>query len=418
LKNPRWQTGKIRSNAKRGMYFMWGFAIFWNLISSPILFVLGDELKQENYPALLALLFPAVGIFLLKKAWDLTREWRRFGVIELELDPFPGAINGHVGGSVLIKDIYDGGHRFNVELACAYSYVSRSGKNRSRHENILWSEKGIAHASIDASPSGTGTRLSFRFNVPDNLPESDVELTGNYHLWRIKLSADIPGVNLDRDYIIPVFRTEDRASSIHHDLSDQAAANRAKTAEAAQMALSAGQLDQTALSRSVRFSDQGGVSRFYYPMFRNKALTLFSSVFAAGFGFASYSMISDFGAGVMGVVIMIFSIPFVIIGLVAAIATIYLPLNNLKVVIGNGTLQVTRRLFIIPIRRYQVANYDVTRLEVARSGSTGQGSRKVMHFKISAHTKDQKKITIAEDVDGEDLANAFKGFLERKLGIA
>jgi len=374
LGNPHWQTSHIRSNAKRGMYFMWLFAIVWSAISSPLLFVLGDELKQENYAALLGLLFPLVGIFLLKKAWDLTREWRRFGVIELEMDPFPGAIGGHVGGRLLIEGIYQSGNQYRIELACVHSYVSGSGKNRSRRESVLWSENGVADSNMAASSSGTGTRLSFRFDVPDNLPESDVGQSGDYYLWRIKLSADIPGANLDRDYIVPVFRTEDRTSSVQHDVSGQAAEIRAKQAEVSQMALSAGQLDQTALARSVRFSEQGGVSRFYYPMFRNKALTLFAFIFAAGFGFATYSMTTEFGGGGMGIIVMIFSIPFAIVGLLATIATIYLPLNNLRVVIGNGTLQVTRRLFIVPIKHHQLATYDVTRLEVKRSGSTGQGS--------------------------------------------
>lgn len=417
LGNPHWQSSHIRSNAKRGMYFMWLFAIAWSVMTSPLLFVLGDELKRENYAALLGLLFPLVGIFLLKRAWNLTREWRRFGVIELEMDPFPGAIGGHVGGRLLIEGTYQSDIQYNVELACVHSYVSGSSKNRSRRESILWSENGAANSTIAASSSGMGTRLSFRFDVPGNLPESDVEQSGDYYLWRIKFSADTPGANLDRDYIIPVFRTEDRTSSVQHDLSGQAAKIRAKATEVSQMALSAGQLDQTALARSVRFNEQGGFSRFYYPMFRNKALTLFAFIFAAGFGFASYSMATEFGGGTMGILVMIFSLPFAIIGLLATIATIYLPLNNLRVVIGNGTLQVTRRLFIVPVKRHQLATYDVTRLEVKRSGSTGQGSKQVVHFKISAHTKDKKKITIAEDVDGEDLAYSYKEFLERKLGI-
>ena len=418
LGNPRWQSNRIRSNAKRGMYFMWFFAIAWSAVTSPLLFVLRDELKQENYAALLGLLFPLVGIFLLKRAWDRTREWRRFGVIELEMDPFPGAIGGHVGGRLLIEGTYQGDSQYNIELACVHSYVSGGGKNRSRRESILWSENGAAHATMAASPAGMGTRLDFRFDVPDNLPESDVRQSGDYYLWRIRLTADNPGANLDRDYSIPVFRTKDRTSSVQHDVSEQAAKMRAKAAQVSQMALSSGQLDQTALARSVRFSEQGGVSRFYYPMLRNKALTLIAFIFAAGFGFASYSMITGFGGGAMGVIVMIFSIPFAIVALLAAIAAIYLPLNNLRVVIGKGTLQVTRRLFIVPIRRHKLATYEVTRLEVKRSGSTGQGRKRVTHFKISAHTKNKKKITIAEDVDGEDLASSYKEFLERKLGIS
>ena len=417
LENPHWQTLRVRSNAKRGMYFMWLFAIAWSAVSTPLLFVLGDELRQDNYAALLGLLFPLVGIFLIKKAWDLTREWRRFGVIELEMDPFPGAIGGHVGGRLLIEGTYRADSQYNVELACVRSYVSGSGKNRSRRETVLWSEYGAVRSTMTASRKGPGTRLSFRFDVPDNLPESDVGQSGDYFLWRVRLTADMPGADLNRDYNIPVFRTQDRTSSVRHDVSEQAAKTRAKAAEVSQMALSAGQFDQTALARSVRYSEHGGISRFYYPMFRNKALTLFASVFAAGFGYASYSMLTDFGDGAMGVVVMIFSIPFAIVGLLATMAVIYLPLNNLRVAIGHGSLQVTRRLFVVPIRRHQLVSHEVTRLEVKRSGSTGQGRKMLTHFKMTAHTRDNKKITIAEDIDGEELAYSFKAFLERKLGI-
>ena len=418
LRNPHWRTSHIRSNAKRGMYVMWFFAIAWNAVTLPLLHVIDDELRLGNYPALLGLLFPIVGIFLLKKAWDLSREWRRFGVIELEMDPFPGAIGGHVGGRLSIAGAYQADSRYDVELACVHSYVSGSGKNRSRRETVIWSESGTAQATVAASPSGSGTRLSFRFDVPDNLPESDVGRSGDYYLWRIKLTAELPGANLDRAYSIPVFRTGARTSSVQHDVSERASEARAKAAEHSRMALSAGQLDQTALARSVRFSDQGGVSRFYYPMFRNKALTAVALIFAAGFGFAAYSMATEFGHGAMGILVKIFSIPFATVSLIATIAAIYLPLNNLRVVIGNGTLQVTRRLFIVPIRRYQLATHDVTRLEVARSGSTGRGSRMTTHFKISAHTRTDQKITIAEDVDGDDLADSYKAFLGRRLGIA
>lgn len=419
LQNPGWKTGRIRSNAKRGMLTMWGFALLWNAISSPVLFALGDEWQRGNHAIVIGLLFPLVGFFLLRKAWMMTREWRRFGVIELEMDPFPGAINGHVGGRLRINGIYQSDYRYQLELACVYSYVSRSGKNNSRNENILWSEKGTALATPTSSAAGSGTLLSFRFNVPDNLPESAVKQSDDYHLWRLSLSAEIPGVDLERDYTIPVFRTEQRSSSVRHDLSRQAAENHSRAVEHSTMALSSGQFDQTALARSLRYNDQGGVARFYYPMLRHKTLTLFSLLFAGGFGFASFSIISEFGGGGgFGIIALLFSLPFALVGFLAALLSIYLPLSNLRVEIGNGTLKVTHRLFIVPIRRFLLPVYDITRLETKRSGSTTLGKNTVVQFSIQAHTRDGKKITIAEDIDGETLATAFKNYLEKRLGIS
>ena len=38
LANDAWQGGDIRSSSKASMWFAWGFAAFWNLVSSPVLF--------------------------------------------------------------------------------------------------------------------------------------------------------------------------------------------------------------------------------------------------------------------------------------------------------------------------------------------------------------------------------------------
>ena len=144
LNKKEWRNNRIRSNAKTGLYFIWVFAIVWNAISSPILFVLEDEINQQNYAALFGLLFPLVGVILLVVAWKMTRAWRRFGVIELELDPFPGSIGGHVGGSLHLTKLRDSRSAFKVELECVYSYVSGSGDDRSTRETIKWAEQGLA----------------------------------------------------------------------------------------------------------------------------------------------------------------------------------------------------------------------------------------------------------------------------------
>ena len=75
-----WSTGLSRSETKHTMFFAWGFAVVWNLISWPILYFLPSEiLEKENYLALIGLLFPLVGIGLLVWAIRETIEWKKFG---------------------------------------------------------------------------------------------------------------------------------------------------------------------------------------------------------------------------------------------------------------------------------------------------------------------------------------------------
>jgi len=414
-----WESPDIKSDAGRSTWFFWLFALIWNAVSSPVVFILPDELQRQNYAALLVLLFPLVGAFLLFMALRRSLELRRFGRVLLHMDPYPGAIGGHVGGHLQV-DTLD--HRLAAEatqltvtLECVYSYISGSGKNRSRRESVKWAEQG--RPRVDRAPRGVN--LVFRFAVPGGLPEADIEQTGAYHFWRIGIKAEIPGIDLDRSYNIPVFATGATSSSASHDVSALFAATRKRESDAAKLAIASGRFDIEGLSRALRFDHEGNRIRLRFPMFRNKMLTLFAATFAGGFGFACYSMFDMARAdGLFGIFMALFALPFFLVALFAAIATLYLPLNNLCVDIEAGRVTVMRRLLFVPIFARRLSRNDIAHLEIKRSGSTGQGIDKVEHFKIRAKDKQQRHVTLAEDIDGEDVAMHLRDYLAQRIGVA
>jgi len=164
---------------------------------------------------------------------------------------------------------------------------------------------------------------------------------------------------------------------------------------------------------------EGSHIHLKFPMFRNKFLTLFAAIFAGGFGFACYSMVDMIsGGGLFGLFIAIFAIPFFLVALVAVCATIYLPFNNLSVSIQPGEVSVMRRLTVIPVYRRQLQRGDISHLSIKRSGSMGQGVDKIEHFKIHAVDTRGGKVTLAEDIDGEDVAIHFRDFLAQRIGVA
>ena len=184
------------------------------------------------------------------------------------------------------------------------------------------------------------------------------------------------------------------------------------------MAIDSGNFDIEGLSRALRFTRQGDEIHMRFPMFRNKVLTLFAIIFAAGFGFASYSIagMAEKG-GLMGLMLAIFGIPFFVVALLAAMAAIYLPLNNLQVTIRSGEMTSIRRLLFIPLFKRHVSRNEITRLSLKRSGSTGQGVDKVEHFKLKAHVKNGSSVTVAEDLDGEAVAAHFRDYLAQRLQV-
>ena len=345
-------------------------------------------------------------------AIKLTREWFRFGVIELELDPFPGSIGGHIGGSFFLKHSQYHHLEFEVELQCVYTYMSGSGDNRSRKENIKWHEAG----SPKILNIGDGIDIRFRFDVPEGLPEADVDQTDSYHFWRVFLRSKDDKVKLEREYNIPVYQTATLSSNIRHDISRQVVKEKELEAEALQSLFNTGELEKTELDKVLRFSDTGNEVRFYFPMFRNKVLTIFAILFGGGFSFAAYMINQDFSdSGFMGILMFLFSIPFGLVGICGLIATIYLPFNSLSVSIHQRQLTAIRRLLFIPVRRNIINFEDINRMTASSNSSSGQGTKKIEYYAIRVLTKNAKEITVAEGIPGKELADQFKDYIYRKI---
>ena len=76
------------------MFVRWLFAVAFIGFSVPLVLVLPKELAGGNWPALIAVLFPLVGVGMLYSAIVRTLEWRRVGRLALVLDPFPGSLGG------------------------------------------------------------------------------------------------------------------------------------------------------------------------------------------------------------------------------------------------------------------------------------------------------------------------------------
>jgi hypothetical protein len=74
-----------------------------------------------------------------------------------------------------------------------------------------------------------------------------------------------------------------------------------------------------------------------------------------------------------------------------------------------------RRLLFIPVFYKRLEAGSISYLSIKRSGSTGQGVDKIEHFKLLANDRWGKSVTIAEDLDGEDVAGHFRDYLAQRL---
>lgn len=395
LSRDEWESPVIRSGSRLEMWFAWGFAIFWNLLSAPLPFVAIDEIRdRENWLALLALVFPLVGIGLLVWAVRATRAWRRFGAAPVTLDPFPGAIGGHVGGRLEIRLPYDPAARFEASLTALSSYLSGNGKNRKRREKAVWQDTRLALAE----PGGAGTRVVFRFEVPDDLPESDaLRESDSYTLWRLNLRSELAGTDFDRDYDIPVYATGARSSGIEGDGLAAADAAHAKFA------------GRRILER-FHFERTGAGARLFFPMGRHLSPALGGLAIGLAFSVAGYYIATAADSPIFGSV-------FGGVGGLVALACACALLNSLEVSVVNGELVSLRRVAGVRVRRRTLPRQDFAGFRSASTMQSRSGSRHTVYYTLYATDGAGREIVVGEGFRGHSEAETAARFVAREFSL-
>ena len=395
LLNNDWQTATVRSSSKSAMWAAWAFAAIWNLISAPTPFLAYEEIvEKQNYLGIAALLFPIVGIGLIAWAIKRTQEWRRFGATPVVLDPFPGSIGGHVGGTINTNLPYDSTHRFLLTLTSIHSYMSGSGDDRSRKERAMWQDEVVAHTES----SGTGTRLVFRFDVPDGLTESEAEQSGDdYYLWRLDLSADLPGTDVDRSFEIPVYATATASRNI-----------RDFRVEASQSVQDA--VFDKAIRELVQVRNGGMGRTLVYPMGRNIVSNGAAILIGGTFAATGWFLIVQEGQRMFGSI-------FGGVGALVAISAFYMLFKSLEVSSDGGTISSVRKLLGIAIRRREMRRNDFHRFEQNTGMQTQSGGKHVLYYKVNAIDRSAGEILLGEGFRGKSSADAAIRFLSRELGL-
>lgn len=393
LQRPEWQGGIVRSGEKNGMYIAWGFTVFWNLISIPAAFFVPDMWREKGEVALLILVFPCVGLFLLFWAVKTTLEWRRFGATPLTMDPFPGSIGGDVGGVIQVNIPYDPAALYEVTLSCINSSVSGSGKDRSRSERVIWQDKGYA----EAQPAMSGVRLHYRFEVPDGLPASE-EFGDNYNLWRLNLHGDMPGVDLQRIFEIPVYPGLEKS---HHIgiLSTQ------------HQPLGRTQLSATALLPLTQTDSRVDI---HYPMLRKPmaalGLMLFGSIFlGSGVFLWRKAAVEGFPLNLMGGI-------FSFLGALTVLSGLYTLFNSLHIQFNAHSLTAVRRILGIPVSNKTVDYPLIRTIEVKQNGSSQSGNTHHINYQVIAKTA-SGDIVLAEGLDAHSKAERVVEYFAKLTGI-
>ncbi len=201
-----WAQGRVNSHTKKAQAGIWFFAIFWNLVSSPVLFFIPEEARR-NPVALIGLLFPIIGVGMLVWAARTTMRARRFGATYLEMSPLPAVPGGRVGGTIHARVSTPPAQGVMLRLTCLGRTTSSHGKDRSTSETILWREERSLTAN-EVMLAGGEASIPVRFALPaDALVTTVTSEQEDGIFWSLTADASLDGIDYQDDFEIPVFKT-------------------------------------------------------------------------------------------------------------------------------------------------------------------------------------------------------------------
>src|SRR5579862_3596610 len=157
-----WAQGRANSQTKSEMIRACIFAILWNLISTPILFVVPQQQLEKQPASLIALAFPLIGIALLVWAAREILRWFEFGKTAFEMTSVPCVIGREVRGVIQTHFARPPSHPVHLKLTCVHRIVTSSGNHQNTEEKIVWcEEKDVAPEELLVGPRGTQIPVQF-----------------------------------------------------------------------------------------------------------------------------------------------------------------------------------------------------------------------------------------------------------------
>jgi hypothetical protein len=257
-----WASGAVTDSTRVTLWTAWVFAALWNLIGVPS-GVLGvrTALREGNWLALIALIFPAIGLGLLAWAVRVTLRYRRYGISRFELSHNPGIVGHTLAGTVRTPSDLRPPEGFDVVLSCIRRETTGTGKNRSTTEHLLWQE--------ERRTMGVPGGLPVAFAIPADARPSDPGTANDRVLWRLQVTGEVPGIDYSAAFEVPVFRTAESAAPA-------TGADRA----AAAAAMVPADYRQPAGSR-IQVSTTRRGTEIYFPPARNLGLAIGITVFTA-----------------------------------------------------------------------------------------------------------------------------------------
>jgi hypothetical protein len=201
-----WGARRIPDRLRSTATFLWIFAIFWNAVTIPVAFLLARAWPAQHNPLLLlALIFPVIGLALIVAAIYTALRRVKFGLSVCTIDAVPIHPGHRFHGEIEMRGdaVPEGGYL--LRLVCVHRVVTGSGKSRSVHETSLWQQESRANGKTAMRLATGDVRVPFAMTIPNDARSSEIRNPRDQVLWRLDVSAELPGVDYAASFELPVF---------------------------------------------------------------------------------------------------------------------------------------------------------------------------------------------------------------------
>jgi hypothetical protein len=388
----QWDKGRIISSSKKTMLWVVMFALIWNLISTPIIFMLPKELHKGNTAALIALIFPVVGVGLAAWAIKCILRWRKFGESIFEMETVPGVIGGALSGKLNTGVDVNPESGFLLTLSCINRVVTGSGKNRSTREYVRWQDESLIKKEMYPYDQ-SGSAIPVLFQISYDSLETNEENPDNKIIWRLDVKASVPGVDYSASFEVPVFRTQ--KSSKDFVLDKKSISAYEVKQEPVEVFNSAGILTGPSLT---------GAMRFYFPMARNKGAGLFLTAFVLIWTIIVYFLFTKHAP-------VLFGIMFGALDILFLYWLMDLWFFRSKVEISEQSLSISKGIFTLGNPR-QFEFSQIKDLEI----TNGMTFMNKLYYQLVLVTTDGKKHLFGKGLNSRYLADTLAAEMKKIMG--
>jgi hypothetical protein len=211
LKRADWAAGKIKSegipHAKSYLTMGIALCVIGGIIA---ILVIPKSLHDGNYSALVAAVFPIVGIAFLVSVIKKFRAHQLFGDCIFEMIQTPALIGGALEGAIRTSLPLKFEKELRLNLFCIRKITAGEGQNRRTEEKILWRDEKTFKSQAGLPGAKSGGAVPVQFDLPPGQPQCS-ERGREAICWRLEMK--IPAANFHATFDVPVFKIAPAAAN-------------------------------------------------------------------------------------------------------------------------------------------------------------------------------------------------------------